>query len=683
MVGRTVAHYKVVERIGSGGMGIVYKAEDLRLGRPVALKFLPPEMSSSPTAVERFQREARTASALNHPNICTIYAIDEFEGQRFLAMELLEGQPLNEVINGKPMATGFLLDLGVQIADALDAAHSQGILHRDIKPANIFVTRKGRVKVLDFGLAKLALLSRDSSDSNPTMAEVLLTTEGVALGTVAYMSPEQARGDTLDARSDIFSFGIVLYEMATGQQAFPGRTSAVVFDAILNRTPPAVSLIHSEVPAIIERIISRALDKDLNRRYQSIADLRADLQRVQRERDSASHLVASGSRPAANVEEDDDEETPTLMLSASDIVKSRANPVAPSAPAVPPSPPPTTPVPRSGPNAAAPPPSSDSGPGVAWTSFAPPAAAKRSIVRTAVDASAAAADASAATTGRSHDGGRTESAAAGAAQEQTAGCDAAGQAVERGQYCRRGDHPGLPRGGSRSACALHLPATARSAADHGIRAHSAAPGAGTAAGTSATSTRRWVGDTATRGRIRHGRWRSCASGSSGDARDATRGDASHWWYRRAQCLESGESAEEASGIATEKAGRRTACRKRHRACGAEGVTTEARSGRTAAECRTRQSGCAPLRSGAHRSPDDRPRPRDQRGGPRCVPAHGEGPGAAGAVRRCDRQRYGAAERSSPRVDRPPRDRCCLVSGSSAAGERIAWRSRVGSSRTFR
>ena len=185
---------------------------------------------------------------------------------------------------------------------------------------------------------------------------MLLTTEGVALGTVAYMSPEQARGDTLDARSDIFSFGIVLYEMATGQQAFPGRTSAVVFDAILNRTPPAVSLIHSEVPAIIERIISRALDKDLNRRYQSIADLRADLQRVQRERETASHLVASGSRPAANVEEDNDEETPTLMLSASDIVKSRANPVAPSAPAVPPSPPPTTPVPRSGPNAAAPPP---------------------------------------------------------------------------------------------------------------------------------------------------------------------------------------------------------------------------------------------------------------------------------------------------------------------------------------
>ena len=370
MVGRTVAHYKVVERIGSGGMGIVYKAEDLRLGRPVALKFLPPEMSSSPTAVERFQREARTASALNHPNICTIYGFDEFEGQRFLAMELLEGQPLNEVINGKPMTTALLLDLGIQIADALDAAHSQGILHRDIKPANIFVTRKNRVKVLDFGLAKLALLSRDSDDSNPTMAEVLLTTEGVALGTVAYMSPEQAKGETLDARSDIFSYGIVLYEMATGQQAFPGRTSAVVFDAILNRTPQAVSLVHSEVPAIIERIISRALDKDLSRRYQTIADLRADLQRVQRERETSSHLLASASRAAA-VRDDDEPETPTMMLSASDIVKSRATPVAPSGQAVSSLPP--TPVPPVEGDLAGPPLSSGSAPGgVAWQSFAPP-----------------------------------------------------------------------------------------------------------------------------------------------------------------------------------------------------------------------------------------------------------------------------------------------------------------------
>jgi len=370
LVGQSLGHYKILAQLGAGGMGVVYRAQDTKLGRQVALKVLPMGNTSSEESIERFRREARTASSLNHPNICTIYGFDEFEGQRFLAMELLEGQPLNEVINGKPMTTGLLLDLGIQIADALDAAHSQGILHRDIKPANIFVTRKNRVKVLDFGLAKLALLSRDSDDSNPTMAEVLLTTEGVALGTVAYMSPEQAKGETLDARSDIFSYGIVLYEMATGQQAFPGRTSAVVFDAILNRTPQAVSLVHSEVPAIIERIISRALDKDLSRRYQTIADLRADLQRVQRERETSSHLLASASRAAA-LPDEDEPETPTMMLSASDIVKSRATPVVPSGQSVSSLPP--TPVPPVEGDLAGPPLSSGSAPGgVAWQSFAPP-----------------------------------------------------------------------------------------------------------------------------------------------------------------------------------------------------------------------------------------------------------------------------------------------------------------------
>ena len=299
-----------------------------------------------------------------------------------------------------------------------------------------------------------------------------------------------------------------------------------------------------------------------------------------------------------------------------------------------------------------------------------------------LDASAAAAYASAATTGRSHDGGRTESAAADAAQEQTAGCDAAGQAVENAaNIARRGDDLVFLVVGL-GALALFIfqrppeapPTTASSAPTPPPpvkapppRTPPPAPVEGSAHTTSGE-------------RICPGRWRCCASGSSGDARDAIRRDASHWCNCRVQCLESGESAEEASGIATEKAGRRTACRKRHRACGAEGVTTETRSGRTPAECRTRQSGCAPLRSGAHRSPDDRPRPRDQRGGPRCVPAHGEGPAPAG--RSDDAIASATALRTKfPTSGRPPRDRCCLVSGSSAAVERIAWRSRVGSSRT--
>jgi serine/threonine protein kinase/TolA-binding protein len=291
-------------------------------------------MSSSRTAVDRFEREARTASSLNHPNICTIYAIEEYEGQRFLVMELLDGKPLSEVIAGRPMPIDTVIDLGTQIADALDAAHTQGILHRDVKPANIFVTRRGRAKVLDFGLAKLAVVARDTAanDSNPTLADLKLTTQGVALGTVAYMSPEQARGEPLDPRSDIFSLGIVLYEMVTGQQAFPGRTSAVVFDQILNRMPAPASLLEANVPKELERIIMTSLEKDPDDRQQSAAAVAEELEQLRRSRDSGRQAAAAQSAPASSPSEpvagpptpstpvpvsspahEDDDDTPTFL----------------------------------------------------------------------------------------------------------------------------------------------------------------------------------------------------------------------------------------------------------------------------------------------------------------------------------------------------------------------------------
>ena len=300
MIGLVISHYRVIEELGAGGMGIVYKAEDVKLSRQVALKFLPVDRHNDRVSTERFLREARTASALNHPNICTIYEVDDFEGRQFIAMELLEGQTLEHAINNRPLSIGRMLDASIQIADALDAAHGQGILHRDIKPANIFITNRGQAKILDFGLAKA--LAPSGPDPLATMAATrddgaLTTRAGVALGTIAYMSPEQARGETLDVRTDLFSFGVVLYEMATGERSFLGVTTAVFYDAILNRDPQAPRELNANVPEELERIIGKALEKNRSTRYQTAAELRADLEALKRERD----LRSSGSRSVAPV----------------------------------------------------------------------------------------------------------------------------------------------------------------------------------------------------------------------------------------------------------------------------------------------------------------------------------------------------------------------------------------------